>query len=534
MDTHSLFTDAFSLFNRGLTREALDKFEQVIAQEAGERKNYSSTAQMFALECYKLLGLKFNSQNAFGQALEILDEGLRHYPGNQYLQFYRGVVLNNSGNFPGAIRVFETIWSANPAFPAIRLCLAISLLNLGNLERTEALLRECVSASTPEAQAFHLMAVLRFRKHQYQDMESLLRRALQLQPHHVEASTLLVALLLQQGQYREAARVLSELLVTVDDMAVLHPPLAFLKGRAEAGPDNPLAVHQTPEGLDAAVSEQAIRRWIDNCFYETIWIDVRRLPFQDKEEEFFRESWFHNWVAHQYQQMVEKEPGSPEMYFRLGRALQKLREHEQAVAQFRQCLALNPKFIPAKISLAFSLRDLGQTEPALATFQSVYADFKTMPEIYLFSDKDRLKETSLEKRSGWLRSELEILQLALTQNPEFADLYYDIGRIFFFLEQPEEAANYFEKACEKNPNFMRAIVSLALTLMQLNQIERASAILNDLSHRNRLFGKVLLEMARIYQSAGDLSSCRDKLRELVDLDVELSERAREMLAQLDR
>jgi tetratricopeptide (TPR) repeat protein len=531
METKQAFEEALSQFSKGLYHKALQSFKDVTASEADPDGMFPSLAKGFVLECYKLLGIKYTSQELYKQALDTLEQAQRDFPDNRYIKFHRAIALNNSLNFPVAVQLFEAIFNAEPSFPSIRICLAIALLNLGNVERMELILRDALALPPFDATLYHLSAMGKYRRQKYSEVESLIKQSLKFKKPFPEAQINLVGCLLVLKRYEEAFRILAELLPFVKQKAPLQMPLRFLQARLQLPNDHPvLREHLT--GKEATVTETAIRRWVEDRFYHTIPIDVLALPFQDSEGELIRNSWFRKLLVKHYQNMILEGVELPELYFRVGRESQRLKKHTDAMDYFRKALVKNPNFLPAKVSMAFCLKEIGKHEEALATFEEIYQDFKSLPEMVLFSAETTVAEPMLGDRTDLLRSELNILLMALNQNPHFADLYYNIGRIYSFLEDPEQALSFFDKATVLNPGFIRANIAKAVTLMQLNQTDKARDILNSLTTTNTLYAKVVYNLAVLYHQKGLQEKSRALLQELVDSGSEFASLAREVLGKI--
>lgn len=84
---------------------------------------------------------------------------------------------------------------------------ATRLANDGHLVEATAHLEQQLSAGGPNAQAFYLLALLRESVGETQTAESLLRKALYLEPHHYEALIQLSLLLERQGDQVNAERL---------------------------------------------------------------------------------------------------------------------------------------------------------------------------------------------------------------------------------------------------------------------------------------------------------------------------------------
>ena len=527
-----LFEEALGEFGKGLYHKAIASFREAAARDSDADGTYASLSKGFILECYKLLGIKYTSQQLHKQALDILGQGLTEYPDHSILLLYKGIILNNSGNFPAAVRVFETIFTREPNFPSIRICLGIARLNLGSLDRTEEILHDAIALPPFDATVYHLLAIARFRRRMYAEVEKMVLRALEFKRPFPEAQLDLMAAHIVLKRYADAFRILEELIPFLKQRNRFQIPLGFLARQLRLDADHPLLRKYPLPKNDIDVSEAAVHKWVDERFHKTIEIDVQALPFQDPEGDIIRNSWFRQLLVKHYQNLLVDGVDLPEVYFRLGREAQRLKKHSEALEYFRRCLLRNPKFVPARISMGFCYKDLGRAAEALEKFEESYRDFKSIPETILFSNESPADEKIGTEKADLLRAEVHILNLALGQNPGFADLYYNLGRLYYYLEQPDEAYQNFEKACTLNPFFIRAIIGQALTLMQLNQTERASALLNSLTTRNNLFWKVVYNLAVLHHQAGNVPRARELLEELLPLENEFAAMARDLLAKL--
>lgn len=533
LEIKQIFEEALQQHSKGLYHKALASFKEVAGRDEEPDRIYYSLARGFILECYKLLGVKYISQELYKNAMDTIDEALAEFPGNPHIMFQRGIALNNAQNFPASVRVFESIFSTDPNFPAIRLCLGIALINLGNLDRTDTILRDALSLPPHDATFYHLLAIAHFRRHQYQEVESLILRALELKQPYPEAQINLIGAYIVLKQNEDAYRHLLSILPFVKNRAILLPPLIYLTRRLQISPDDPAVIDFLREQPAAGnVTEAEIRRWAEERFYQTLLIDVLSLPFQDSEGELNRHAWFRGLLIKQYQRMIQDGMDLPELYFQLGRELQRVKKYSEALDYFRKCLAAKPSFLPAKISMAFTVKEMGDHADALARFEDIYQSFKSTPDMVLYSGESNLEEAIDPLKADHLKAELKILVMALSQNPDFADLHYNIGRIHYLLDDPEQALNYFSKACLLNPNFIRANIGKAIALMQLNQTEQSREVLTNLSQNNNLCAKITYNLAILHYQQGNHARARALLQELIPLNNEFSGIARETLAKI--
>ncbi len=515
MQKKQSFEEAVGYFSRGLYHKALAAFREIVRRESAGDTAPLTLSRDFILESYKMLAARYISQGILNNARNILTEALEEYPGNHHLLFYQAVTLNNAMNFPEAVTAFGVLYKENPDFPAIRIAFGIALLNLGHLSRVEQLLRNAIAMPPHDATLYHLLAICDFRLNRFPEAESCLLRAIELKQPYPDAQTSLAALYLNQNRHEDALTILSELLPFLKDKTTLRPPLAFLAERLSIDRDTPIIRDNLASPAPPVPTAAEIKRWTDQHFYRTIPIDILALPILDSEGEFLRHGWFRNLLIRHYSKMLKEGMDIPEIHFRLGREYQRMRKFKEAIGHFDRCLEQNPTFVPAKISRAFAYRDLGKLEVARQQFEEIYEAFRTLPDMIMRSSEARMTDPVYSGKEKELDAELKILLMAVRQNPHFADLYYNIGRIYFQKDDPEKALDYFNKACTLNPNFIRSNIGKSIALMQLGQMDNARDILNHLSGNTNLFIKIVHTLAALYHQSGQEDRARLLLNEVV-------------------
>jgi hypothetical protein len=106
----------------------------------------------------------------------------------------------------------------------------------------------------------------------------------------------------------------------------------------------------------------------------------------------------------------------------------------EAIAAFRQCVALQPEFPNARYNLGVVLGDAEQYEEAVACLQGV-----------------------------------------MKAEPERAETYNSLGYLAGRRRQPQQAIAYYEQAVALNPQYAQAHFNLGMTLLQLGNYRRGFA-----------------------------------------------------------
>jgi len=159
-----------------------------------------------------------------------------------------------------------------------------------------------------------------------------------------------------------------------------------------------------------------------------------------------------------------KQPASPRLHNNFGRALAAVPGHqEEAAAEFRAALRLNPNYPFAQFNLALSLSAMpGQEEAAIHEFQAAIRLEPTSAEAHLgYADMlARLPRRASQAGSAYKH--------AITLSPRSATAHNNYGA--FLARQPEheaEARHEYEMALSIQPDYADAHFNLGVLLAHL-------------------------------------------------------------------
>ncbi len=172
----------------------------------------------------------------------------------------------------------------------------------------------------------------------------------------------------------------------------------------------------------------------------------------------------------------------------------------EAVAAYRQALALKPDFAEAYSNLGSALSDLGQFEEALAAYHRALTIQPQNATVYY--------NAAVALKTLGKRNEAEAaLRRALALKPDFAEALVNLGAILAEGGRLEEAVTVLKRALAIRPDVVEALNTLGKSLKDLGRIEeafevlqRAVAIAPDHANAYNTLGNVLLVMGRVEES----------------------------------
>lgn len=116
----------------------------------------------------------------------------------------------------------------------------------------------------------------------------------------------------------------------------------------------------------------------------------------------------------------------------------------------------------------------------------------------------------------------ELIESALTEQPEHEYIQFLAGRIYYSMEDYEKAKIYFIKSLEQNPDIETKNL-LALCYYQLGEYDKALNIFKALLEKNSENISLLLNEAKCYEKMNETSKALEVLDKLTDIFPECEE-----------
>jgi tetratricopeptide (TPR) repeat protein len=249
------------------------------------------------------------------------------------------------------------------------------------------------------------------------------------------------------------------LLWTLRDLA-LPPILRWLKPAAialllagcAARTWNQLAVWQDPHTLHEHALAVTERNYLAESYLGTTFVN----------EDRYAEA-----VVH-FRRAVEFKPDYLAARYRLGVALEKMGQTDEAMATYTDLLKINPRYGIANYSLGGLLLERNQPAEAITHFQ---AALKVKPDY----DPAYLALGAAMSKLGRPQEAIGYYEKALAINPRNAVAHFDYANALVDLHRESEALARYEKALQLDPNFEEAHVNYGNALRALNRLDDACA-----------------------------------------------------------
>jgi tetratricopeptide (TPR) repeat protein len=310
----------------------------------------------------------------------------------------------------------------------------------GRLDRARALYLQALEAQPNDAEAMHLLGVLRRQQGSPLEAVELITKAIAIRPDFPDAQCNLGAFLHDLGRLAEAEASCRAALRLRPDFPDAHNNLGVvlrdLTRPAEAEASYREALRLRPDFPDA---------------HNNLGVVLRDLARPAEAEASYREA-------------LRLRPDFPDAHSNLGNALYDLGRPAEAEASYREALRLRPDFPDAHNNLGNVLYDLGRPAEAAASYREALRLRPDFPDAHsnlgnALHDLDRLAEAEASYRE------------ALRLRPDFPDAHSNLGVALHALCRPAEAAASYREALRLRSDFPEAHVGLGCSLLLAGRFE---------------------------------------------------------------
>lgn len=150
----------------------------------------------------------------------------------------------------------------------------------------------------------------------------------------------------------------------------------------------------------------------------------------------------------------------------LGRAYAQNALFDEALAELRQAVDLDPASIPGRLELAQTLISLRDNDAAAGELRAVLATLPSQPDAAYYLG-------ALEVQQGRVDAALPLLEIARAARPAAWGAYYYLGRAWMEKRQPARAVGFLETASKLAPGESAVWFQLARAWQSLGRADKA-------------------------------------------------------------
>jgi arylsulfatase A-like enzyme/Flp pilus assembly protein TadD len=379
-------------------------------------------------------------QGELDEALEVAEHALAVDP--EYAQIYLLLadLEERRGEPERALTLLETALGLEASFQEAVIQKALLLERLGRAEEAGEVLRAGLEELGPEPRLEAVYAgVVEMRRGAFEEAEERLRRALEHDPFLVAGWRLLGELLEKTGRAEEARDAYARGLERQPDDADLHARLGLLLAR----------------------------RWGDPQA-EAHLLEAIRLSAEPR----------------------------PELHVALGAWLAERGRFGEAVAQYEQVLAKDPRDPMARNNRAIAYYHLGRPAEARSELLQLVEEHPRFADAH-----NNLAVVALDRRD--FASAARHARRAAELAPAMAEAWNNLGLALVELSDAPGARRAYERALAGDPTYWRARFNLALLLSSSGECGGAAALLEEVIRQQPALPEAHLELGSLY--AGSLA-----------------------------
>lgn len=496
-----------SLLGSGKTEGAITELETAWRQDPGQVSAGMSLAQLYA------------QQNRLPQALALVRDMVKRYPGNAGLQHQLGDMLLRSGKPTEARQAYEKALSLNPKLPASRLQLARMDIEANQIaaaeQRLAALLRDVPKNSDAMAE----MARVTERKGQSEEaMRWLLRARDASDRKDMRWNLALMEFNLRQGKPQQALE--EGKIALAKQPSDLPTQLLYARAqlalgdangaRATLGGATRVADFNAPQQTEIAALQLAANN-VDGAAYslskalsdQPHFIPAQALMVQVEQRQGSPDK-----AEARARQIAQNQPNKALGHSLLGDLAMARKNPNVAIAAYRQAHKVEPG-TGTTLTLMNALASQNQANEALGIGRQRLRQSPSDVAVQLLVG-------DLHTRAGRFGDAAMAYQAALKAQPQNAQALNNLANAQLKLKDPAalQTAQAAHKIAPQNP---LVIDTLGWVLFQQGQTEQALPLLRDARLRAPGNPEIRYHLAKVLAATGRKAEARDEAREALKI-----------------
>lgn len=243
---------------------------------------------------------------------------------------------------------------------------------------------------------------------------------------------------------------------------------------------------------------------------------INKKPYAAGDKLFACEAYSE--AAQAYQIIVDQNPEDAKAHLRLGKALARLGQEEQALNEFFKALFVNNQAskmpeenLETRMEIAAIFLKQGNYDEAGGQLRQVLA---LRPQ----DNEVRGNYALCLHNCGYLDRAVEQFDILLKANPKNVTALYNLGTVYLKKTESEKAKTCFMRVIGIDPKNDLAFIGLSRAYMMSKQEKQAIAVLGKILERSPGNYFATLALADAYKQAGDQDSAIEYYRKAIQLN----------------
>ncbi|PIU41976.1 MAG: hypothetical protein COS99_02580 [Candidatus Omnitrophica bacterium CG07_land_8_20_14_0_80_42_15] len=416
------YQKGINYYNNCEYEKAVKEFEDMLADTQYAESLHSRLAEFYTSQCYRNMGIIAMHETKFQDAIRYFEKSLKILPQSIMLSNYLGICYNNIGLYDQAIAEFEKVLTEKKDDITLNVRIALAYYNKGDHHNAVKRLQGAIVFKPKHADLHHILGLVYCNINDYKAGIDEFNKSIDINPVYVEALRKLGLAYIIIEKYDEAKGLLQRLTRVVPHDVFSHYCLALTYNilgdptAALAEFENATSLGLKTESKELESKENSRRILLEIAreeFSKAIMINATFTSILTPLESEAKDIGLYNTLIRIYKSILDEHPTYADFHHKLGQVYDNLHMQEEAIAEFAKASEINPDYLHARISLAFSYKEMGHIDKAIEEFQFILSKQSDLPVIYfqlalLYKEKkDKAKAIELLNKALDLKPDLE-------------------------------------------------------------------------------------------------------------------------------
>ena len=192
--------------------------------------------------------------------------------------------------------------------------------------------------------------------------------------------------------------------------------------------------------------------------------------------------------------LLKSQPGNQQLTTLIGMAHYGLAEYKEAVPYLREAAANDKQNLPLRLALAHSCLWTKQNQCVMDVYHEIL-DLNAES-----AEADMLAGEALDEMKDNAGAVLQV-RAAVKANPREPNAHFGLGYLLWAQKKYPEAAQEFQAEVANDPNHIQAMLYLADSYIQMNEMDEARPLLQRVEQMNPAIPLAHLDLGIVYSEA---------------------------------